>query len=146
MPEVPPNAGFVAVGPGWVRLWLRNDDPGGPGRDLWVGGGNFYPLAVARYELDEAVEHPDALEFEDDLVLGGYTRSLGLDEAPYTDLPPNVGLYTCHDDAGRASIRSAQDEEAQVLFFAPGDFYAQDVRDVSLVEGSGLAYFFLVLP
>lgn len=143
MPNAPQNAGFVADGTGWVRLWLKNDDPNGSGRDLWVVDGRFYPLAVAKYEFRGG---PVGLDLKEDLALGGYTRSLGLDEAPYTDLPPNVGLYACHEDAGLASIRSAQDAVAQEHLFAPGDFYAQDVRDVALVEGSGLGYFFLVLP
>lgn len=131
-----PNSGFVTTGksPGWVRLWLVNDDPDGPPSDLWAVPGRFYPLAVAKYEL--ASPAPEEIIFDETGNHGGYTRSKGLDEAPYEELPDNVGVFA----AGAATFDITTSESpAHPVTMAAGDFFAGNVTAI----GEGAPYLFL---
>lgn len=137
-----PNCGFtVTEKAGWVRLWLANDNPGGPGRDLWAVPGRFYPLAVAAYEFVET-EHPEALAFDERADLGGYTHSLGLDELPYPSLPSNVGFYVGSTAGGSIEVTDGGGPHDVTL--APGDFYAGNVMAVG--SSDTITYLFLVIP
>lgn len=133
------NCGFTITGSaGWIRLWLTNDDPNRSSGDLWALPGVFYPLSVAEYELPAESQHPDSLVFNETATLGGYTRSLGLDEAPYSNLPANIGLYA----GNPAGITTLAPRGSSLLstVLAPGEFYAQDVEAVDSVN-----YLFLVM-
>lgn len=130
-----PNCGFTTTGsPGWVRLWLVNDDLNGPPSDLWAIPGRFYPLAVAQYEL--AAPAPDGITFNESGNLGGYTRSKGLDEAPYESLPDNVGVFS----AGNSTFDITTEEGTQSVTLVGGDFFAGNV----IAIGEGAPYLFLV--
>lgn len=136
--EAPINCGFTANGTGWLRLWLINDSLGSTGADLHVLSGRFYPLNVAKYAFDDSTARPDSLSFEESSNLGGYTRSIGLDESPYTDLPPNVGFYATSDVDLEVTPRGA---DVRTVAMTAGDFYAQDVAAVGSID-----YLFLVMP
>lgn len=135
-----PNCGFMIDGEaGWVRLWLLNDDPNRSSGDLYAIPGVFYPLSVASYELGLSIESPSSLVFNETSNLGGYTRSQGLDESPYSDLPANVGFYS--GDSGSTVELTPRGVSTVAVSLSPGEFYAQDIESVDVAN-----YLLLVMP
>lgn len=141
-----PNSGFtVTGGPGWVRIWLTNDDSNRSSGDLYAMPGRFYPLSVAQYYPSPPAQGSGSpelvLAFEESPRLGGYTRSLGLDEAPYADLPANVGLYVGYVEGALTVGITPRNSDAITVELQPGDFFAQDVESIGFIP-----YALLVMP
>lgn len=140
------NCGFTALSNGPLRVWLAGDDTETPGRDLWLVANRFYPLQLNAFDRQPPGSETEVeIEVREGRDLGGYTASMGLDEAPYDGLPPNVGFYCFGPQGGDVIVRRRGLPKGERITLDAGDFYAGDIEHLELPEVATQTYFMLVL-